>query len=78
MISADDDYNDAIDKEDDAEFFSVANEYNQRRAKMINHNAMEAMNMQHNFNIKSNPKDAKNGDAKEEKTRKTRNDQEGR
>ena len=36
------------------------------------------MNMYHNYNIKNNPKDPKNGDVKEEKTRKTRNDQEGR
>ena len=67
-----------VEKEDDAEFFSVANEYNERRAKMISHRAMEAMNMYHNYTIKNNPKELKGGDVKEEKTRKTRNDKEGR
>lgn len=61
------DYNNnyVVEKEDDAEFFSVAQEYNQRRSKMISHTAMEAMNMVHNFNIKNNPKDSKNGEVKE-------------
>lgn len=48
-----------MEQEDDAEFFSVAQEYNERKARMINYRAMEAMNMIHNFNIKNNPKDPK-------------------
>ena len=55
-----DDLGEAIEKEDDAEFFSIAQEYNSRRMSMANHHSIQKMNTIYNFNYKTTPKNAKN------------------
>ena len=64
--------------EDEADFFSITNAYNQRNMVFSSHRIISKMNTIYNYNFKNKPKTQTSASTPEQKSRKTRSYQHGR